>query len=139
VNARVPEKDRGLKMAKVYRHSPGPDDYVGRVEMDGRVYGQRMGPDEYLGRVEEGGKIYQHLAGGPDRYLGRVERDGKIFRHSPGGLDDNVGRVSGSGRVHARRAGISGDEYLGRVEGEPLRLAGGAAYFLLLAEPDSTG
>ena len=38
-------------MARVYRHLAGPDDYVGRVEENGRVYGQRVGPDERLGRM----------------------------------------------------------------------------------------
>jgi hypothetical protein len=124
-------------MNRVYKSYPGPDDYIGRVEENGRVYGQRFGPDDYLGRVERNGRIYAQEPG-PDRYLGRVERDGTIYRHVPAGLDDNVGRVEENGQatgtwyVYARRPGIAHDKLIGRVEGdEPIR-AGGAAFFLLL-------
>ena len=77
-------------MASVYRHYPGPDDCVGRVEESGWVCGQRLGPDEYLRRVENNGRIYAHEPG-PDRYLGRV----------PGGPDENVGSVQPNGKAHA--------------------------------------
>jgi hypothetical protein len=127
-----PDRLGGEKMVKVYRDFVGPDDYVGRVEEDGRVYGQRFGPDEYLGRVEPSGRVYAHLAGGPDRYLGRVEHNGRIYRHIAGGLDEEVGRVEDSGRIYARRPGLAPDDLLGRVEEAPSVLAGGAAFFLLL-------
>jgi hypothetical protein len=96
------------------------------------VYRQRFGPDEYLGRVQRSGRIYAHVAGGRDRYLGRVERNGTIYRHVSGGPDLNVGRVEPNGKIYARRPGIAHDESIGRVEGEPLVRAGGAAFFLLL-------
>jgi hypothetical protein len=99
-------------MADVYRHHPGPDEHVGRVEADGRVYGHRAGPDRYLGRVTGDGRIDLHVPAGPDVHAGRVE---------PGG------------RVYARRPGPALDRYLGRVEGAPLLQAGGAAFFLLLS------
>ncbi|HSR32367.1 MAG TPA: hypothetical protein VLY63_17530, partial [Anaerolineae bacterium] len=70
------------------------------------------------------------------RYLGRVEGNGKIYRHMPGGPDMNVGRVEDSGKVYVRRPGAAADELLGRVEGEPTRLAGGAAFFLLLGDAE---
>jgi hypothetical protein len=123
-------------MARVYQHYPGPDDCVGRVEDDGRVYGQRFGPDEYLGRVESSGKVYAHVAGGLDKYLGQVEDSGQIYAHVSGGRDEPVGRVEASGKIYIRRPGLSPDELVGRVEGEPLLRSGGAAFFLLLAGRD---
>ena len=104
------------------------------VEENGRVYSERLGPDDYVGRVERDGRIYAHFPG-PDRYLGRVERDGTIYRHLVAGPDENVGRVGDHGKIYARRPGIAHDELIGRVDGvdlEPLILAGGAAFFLLL-------
>jgi hypothetical protein len=88
-----------------------------------------------LGRVKENGRIYatEH---GADRYLGRVEEDGTIYRHVAGGADVNVGRVGKSGKVYLRRPGVAHDAAIGRVEGEPLVLAGGAAFFLLLGALD---
>jgi hypothetical protein len=62
-----------------------------------------------------------------------VAPDGRVHRHVAGGPDENVGRVEDSGKVYARRPGMAPDALLGRVEGEPLLLAGGAAFFLLLA------
>jgi hypothetical protein len=64
--------------------------------------------------------------------LGRVDESGKIYRHVPGGPDLNVGRVEDNGKIYARQPGISRDELIGRVEGEPLIRAAGAAFFLLL-------
>jgi len=131
----VRESREEARMVKVYRHRVGPDDYVGRVEDDGRVYAQRIGPDTYEGRVERDGKVYQHVSG-PDRYLGRVEDDGKIYLHVPGGPDLNVGRVEENGKVYLRREGITPDQLLGRIEGDVDYLAGGAAFFLLLQTPE---
>jgi hypothetical protein len=104
------------------------------VEEGGRVYRQRLGPDEYVGRVKTNGRIYAHESG-PDRYLGRVRASGTIYRHVLGGSDENVGRVEPSGKVYARQPGPAPDLLIGRVEGEPLVLAGGAAFFLLLGTP----
>jgi hypothetical protein len=81
--------------------------------------------------VEDSGRVYAHLPG-PDLYVGRVEESGKIYRHVSGGPDVNVGRVEDNGKIYARRPGISHDELIGRVEGEPTILAAGAAFFLLL-------
>jgi hypothetical protein len=105
------------------------------VEENGRVYGQRVGADKRLGRVEENGRVYA-TEPGADRYLGRVEGDGTIYRHVAGGADVNVGRVGKSGKVYLRRPGAAHDAVLGRVEGEPLVRAGGAAFFLLLGALD---
>jgi hypothetical protein len=105
------------------------------VEENGRVYGQRLGADKRLGRVKENGRIYV-TEPGADRYLGRVEEDGTIYRHVSGGADVNVGRVGNSGKVYVRRPGAAHDALVGRVEGEPLILAGGAAFFLLLSALD---
>jgi hypothetical protein len=105
------------------------------VEADGRVIAQRFGPDDYVGRVEENGRIYAARPGS-DQYLGRIEKDGTIYRHIAGGPDVNVGRVSDSGRIYARRPGPAPDALVGRVEGDALSLAGGAAFFLLLDAPE---
>jgi hypothetical protein len=132
----IQRSDRwGGKMTRVYKSYPGPDDYIGRVEENGRVYGQRFGPDDYLGRVERNGRIYAQETG-PDRYLGRVERNGTVYRHIAGGPDENVGRVEENGKVYARRPGVAHDKLIGRVEGEEPILAGGAAFFLLLGGLD---
>jgi hypothetical protein len=127
-----------VKNMQVYKQHPGPDDYVGRVEGNGRVYGQRFGPDEYLGRVENNGRVYAHVPGGPDRYLGRVQRDGEIYRHVPGGPDKEVGHVDKNGKIYLRRRGPASDDLVGRVEGDDaeVHLAGAAAFFLLLLEAE---
>jgi len=113
-------------VARVYRSLVGLDDYVGRVEENGRVYGQRVGPDERLGRVEENGRIYV-TEPGADRYLGRVEVDGTIYRHVAGGADVNVGRVGRSGKVYVRRPGTAPDAFDGvHMKGEYLADGSGA-------------
>ena len=56
----------------------------------------------------------------------------RVYRHVLG-PDDYVGRVEENGNVYVRRSGIAHDQRIGRVEGEPLVLAGGAAFFLLLS------
>ena len=131
----VGKRREDVAMARVYKSYAGPDDYIGRVERDGQVYGQRLGPDDYVGRVEENGRIYAAKPG-PDQLLGRVEEDGTIYRHIAGGVDINVGRVSQSGKIYVRRPGVAHDALIGRVEGEPQILAGGAAFFLLLDVPE---
>jgi len=40
--------------------------------------------------------------------------------------------VEENGKVYARRRGAAPDDLIGRVEGDPALLAGGAAFFLLL-------
>ena len=61
-------------MSKVYEHRAGfPDKLLGRVEEDGRVIRSRMGPDDRIGRVDlDSGKIYASRVG-PDKYRGRVD------------------------------------------------------------------
>lgn len=41
-----------------------------------------------------------------------------------------------SGKVYVRRPGPAHDALIGRVEGEPVALAGGAGFFLLLDVPE---
>ena len=83
---------------RVHRSYPGPDDEIGRVNLDtGRVHAQRLGVDEYIGRVElDNGKVYRHVAAGPDEYLGRVHEDGRIHYDVAARVDDYVGRISGN-------------------------------------------
>jgi hypothetical protein len=96
---------------KVYHHHHGPDEYLGRVELDsGKVYRHRHGPDEYLGRVRlDDGEIYSHHHG-PDQYVAKVKPDGRIYRHKPVALD----------------------EYVGKIKDMHSLAEGGAAFFLLL-------
>jgi hypothetical protein len=81
----------------VHRTHLGPDDEVGRVNLEtGKVYAQRLGPDEYIGRVDpDDGRVYRHVAAGPDEYLGRVHEDGRMHYHVAGGVDDYIGRIAG--------------------------------------------
>jgi hypothetical protein len=120
--------------SKVYRHKPlSPDEYLGRVEPDGKVYETRFGPDRFVGRVEtDTGKIYQaHV--GPDRYIGRVELDtGKVYRTKLG-PDEYLGRVDGDGHFHRHRP-MAPDVYIGKIASMP-SYAHGAAAYLLLALP----
>ncbi len=120
---------------KVYLHKPlAPDDLLGRVEDDGRVYQSRPGPDRYVGRVDlRDGRIYQSMAG-PDRYIGRVELDsGKVYT-TRFGPDEYVGRVEADGDLRLHRP-FARDPYLGRIADMP-SYAHGAAALLLLVLPE---
>ena len=83
---------------RVHRSYPGPDDEIGRVNLDtGRVHAQRLGLDEYIGRVDlDNGKVYRHVAAGPDEYLGRVHEDGRIDYDVAARVGEYVGRISGN-------------------------------------------
>lgn len=121
-------------MNKVYlHHRLARDDYLGRVEADGRVYAARSGPDRYIGRVEpENGKIYASQLG-PDHRIGRVELEsGKVFLDQAG-PDEYLGKVTMEGKLY-RHVALAPDEYLGRVD-EMLSVAHGGAAFLLLIVP----
>ena len=50
-------------MDEVYLHiALAPDEYIGRVEFNGKVYKARVGPDKHLGRVDlENGKAYPRV------------------------------------------------------------------------------
>lgn len=124
-------------MNEVYRHHAlASDEYLGRVAADGRVYQHRPGPDLYVGRVElETGKIFEsHL--GPDRQIGTVDLENGSVRLGRLGPDEYLGKVRSDGRLYLHRA-IAPDDYLGRVE-QMSSLAHGGAAFLLLALPAHT-
>jgi hypothetical protein len=82
---------------RIYRTYVGPDDLIGRVDLDtGKVYSQRPGPDEYIGRVDlHSGKVHRDVPGGRDEYLGRVHENGRMDYHLPGQADQYVGRIGG--------------------------------------------
>ena len=79
-------------MSKVYLEREGwPDKLLGRVEENGRVYRSDLGPDDRIGRVDlDSGEIYKTKTG-PDKYVGRVDLDdGKVYRHIPAAKDEYV-------------------------------------------------
>lgn len=119
-------------MNKVYRHiSLSPDQYLGRVDEDGKVYETRPGLDHYVGRVDLGdGKIYETRLG-PDKYLGRVDlATGKVFLARLG-PDEYLGKVHKDGRCY-RHVALRRDEYLGKVRDMVSYGHGGAGFLLLL-------
>jgi hypothetical protein len=121
-------------MNKVYRHhSFARDEYLGRVADDGRVYDSRPGPDRYIGRVElEDGKIYESRLG-PDQHIGHVEvKSGKVYLDKLG-PDEYLGRVTEDGKLY-RHNPVAPDEYLGKVT-EMVSVVHGGAAFLLLVVP----
>jgi len=109
------------------------DEYLGRVEPDGRVYESRFGPDRYVGRVEvESGRIYESRLG-PDRYIGRVDlENGKVY-HARMGPDEYLGKVHKNGRCYLHKP-MSRDLYMGKIA-EMLSFAHGGAAFMLLILP----
>jgi hypothetical protein len=119
-------------MNKVYRHIRlALDEYLGRVDQDGKVYERRLGPDKYAGRVElKNGKIYESRFG-PDKYIGRVDpTNGKVYRARIG-PDRYLGRVRKNGQcyLHIR---LKRDEYMGKIKGMSSLVHGGAGFLLLL-------
>jgi hypothetical protein len=123
-------------MKKVYKHKPlALDEYLGRVDEDGKVYKNVAGPrklDSYIGRVDlTTGKVYD-AGTTPERYLGRVDPEGKVFL-SALGAEEYLGKVHANGKMfHHKR--LARDEYLGKVKDMGAVVFGGAA-FLLLAMP----
>lgn len=63
-----------LDTGKILESRLGPDKYIGSVALDsGKVYRHKpMAMDEYLGRVDNDGKFYRHRVG-PDEYIGKIE------------------------------------------------------------------
>jgi hypothetical protein len=119
---------------KVYKHLPlARDEYLGRVNSDGKVYEARFGPDKYVGRVEiDTGKIYE-ARHGPDKQIGRVALDsGKVFL-SRLGPDEYFGKVNGDGKIYLHNR-MATDDYLGKVV-DMTSFAHGGGAFLLLVQP----
>jgi hypothetical protein len=119
-------------MNKTYRHRPlAIDEYLGRVDKDGKVFETRLGPDRLIGRVDlSNGLIYERRFG-PHKRLGRVDgTNGKVYK-SRFGPDEYLGRVDKNGKcyLHVR---LGRDEYLGRVHDMTSLLHGGAAFLLLI-------
>jgi len=110
-----------------------PDEYLGRVEPDGKVYEDQFGPDHYVGRVDlETGRIYESRLG-PDKYIGRVDaRSGKVY-HAQMGPDEYLGRVEPDGKSYLHKP-LAADVYLGRTQ-ELVSLSHGGAAFMLLILP----
>jgi hypothetical protein len=121
-------------MSKVYRHiTLAPDEYLGRVEDDGKVYESKFGPDRYIGRVDtETGLIYESRLG-PDKLIGRVnQEDGKVY-HSRMGPDEYLGKVDANGKCYWHKM-MAPDIYMGKIK-EMISFAHGGAAFLLLIMP----
>ncbi len=122
-------------MKKVYKHKALlPDQYLGRVDEDGKVYQTISGPnrpDKYIGRVDlSTGKVFDAQVS-PEKYLGRVEADsGKVFLAAIG-PDEYLGRVHEDGRIYHHKR-LAPDEYLGKVADMNSALYGGAAFLLLV-------
>lgn len=91
-----PELGHVDEAGQVYARRPGPDTYVGRVDLDsGRIYEARLGPDKYLGSVDlSNGKVYRQVALGPDEYLGQVLEDGRCYAQRPFAADPHIGEVA---------------------------------------------
>ncbi len=120
-------------MSKVYKHKPkAPDEYLGRVEPDGKVYERRSGPDKKVGWLEiHTGNIHETRFG-PDKRIGRVDLDsGKIFL-TKFGPDQYVGRVEKDGKLFHHKS-LSSDDYLGKIKDMPSFGHGGAAFLLLVS------
>jgi hypothetical protein len=119
-------------MNKIYRHVPlSPDEYLGRVDQNGKVYEHRTGPDRYAGRVDlKNGKIYESRLG-PDKYRGRVEPGtGKVYMARLG-PDRYLGRVRKNGQCYLHRR-LRRDEYMGKIKDMTSQVHGGAGFLLLL-------
>jgi hypothetical protein len=120
-------------MSKVYLHRSGaPDKLLGRVSSDGRVYKSYPGPDDYVGRVDlESGRVHAQRFG-PDEYIGRTDLDtGKVWRDVEAGPDQHLGWVNEKGEMRYDVAGWT-DEYIGRIEREASFAEAGAAFLLLV-------
>jgi hypothetical protein len=124
-------------MKKVFKHKAlAPDEYLGRVDEDGKVYKNIAGPnkpDSYIGRVElNTGKVYDATATA-EHYIGRVEVEtGKVFLARVG-PEEYLGKVNDKGQFfHHKR--LARDEYLGKIN-EMMSYAYGGAAFLLLVYP----
>jgi hypothetical protein len=129
---KLQSKKEGIMTSKVYKHKKlARDQYLGRVEADGKVYEGRYGKDKYVGRVDlENGNIYESRLG-PDQLLGRVELDsGKVY-FGRMGPDQYLGRVHQNGRLYLHKR-LARDEYLGRIKDMPSFAHGGAAFLLLV-------
>jgi hypothetical protein len=119
-------------MNKIYRHIRlSPDEYLGRVDQEGKVYEHRPGPDRYAGRVElKNGKIYESRFG-PNKYIGRVDPvDGKVYM-SRLGPDRYLGRVRKNGQCYLHHR-LRRDEYMGKIVEMTSLVHGGAGFLLLL-------
>jgi hypothetical protein len=122
-------------MKKVFQHvALLPDQYLGRVDDDGKVYQSLHGPnrpDKYIGRVDlNTGKVYDAQVA-VEKYIGRVELDnGKVFLATIGS-DEYLGRVEKDGHIfHHKR--LAPDQYLGKILDTASFAYGGAAFLLLV-------
>jgi hypothetical protein len=92
---------------KVFEEHFGPDRYIGWVDIaDGRIFESRLGPDKYAGRVDlSNGKVFQARIG-PDEYLGKVRKNGHCYMHRPMGRDIYLGKVREMGSFAHGGAGF---------------------------------
>ncbi len=121
-------------MSKVYRHGfLGADEYLGKVDPDGKVYDGHFDPERFVGQANlETGQVYDSRLGNVHE-IGRVDlATGKIF-HISQKDSDYLGKVEESGKCYWHKK-LAPDVYMGKVE-ELISFAHGGAAFLLLIFP----
>ena len=121
-------------MSKVYRHVIlGSDEYLGKVEPDGKVFDGRFDPERFIGYADlETGQIYDSRLGNV-KVIGRVDQEsGKVFYLNQKDKD-YIGKIEESGKCYWHKKLVP-DVYMGKVE-EMISYAHGGAAFLLLILP----
>jgi hypothetical protein len=119
-------------MNKVYRHKPlAPDEYIGRVDENGKVFQRRLGPGRMVGYVDlENGKVYEKRLGSK-KNLGRVDLEsGEVFL-SKFGPDEYIGKVQRDGKCYYHKS-LAKDDYVGKITEMTSLAHGGAGYLLLI-------
>lgn len=119
-------------MNKVYRHKPlARNEFIGRVDENGKVFQRRLGPGRMVGYVDlETGKVYEKRLG-PKKNLGRVDlKSGEVFL-SKLGPDEYIGKVQRDGKCYYHKS-LAKDDYVGKITDMTSLAHGGAGYLLLI-------
>lgn len=119
-------------MSKVYRHVVlGADEYLGRVDPDGKVYDGHFDPERFVGHADlETGKVYDSRLGNVHE-IGKVNlENGKVY-HLSQKKEDYLGKVEGNGKCFWHKKLVP-DVYMGKVEDLKSYAHGGAAFLLLI-------
>jgi hypothetical protein len=130
----MPTIDERTRMNKVYRHKQlARDEYIGRVDQNGKVFRRRLGPGRMVGYVDLGsGNVFEKRLG-PNKKIGRVDpQTGEVFL-SKLGPDEYIGKVQRDGKCYYHKS-LAKDDYIGKVI-DMISLAHGGAGYLLLILP----